>query len=122
MKIAVPVSCGRISATLDFAQHLLLVECEDGHEVGREESALEEEMPARRARRIESLGVTVLICGAISRSLSEHLESAGITIIPFVGGPVEQVLAAYLTGQLDGARFLMPGSTSEDRAGWRARR
>lgn len=122
MKLAIPVSGGRVSTAFDFARHLLLLEYEGGREVSRAELVLEEEIPVNRARRLESLGAGVLICGAISRSLTEHVVSAGIDVIPFVSGTVEEILAAYLTGELDSAQFLMPGSTAEERKEWRIRR
>jgi predicted Fe-Mo cluster-binding NifX family protein len=90
--------------------------------VARTELVLEEAVPVNRARRLQSLGVNVLICGAISRSLAEHLANAGIDVIPFVSGSVEGVLAAYLAGELESAQFLMPGSTAEERREWRTRR
>ena len=122
MKLAIPVSGDRVSTAFDFARHLLLLECEDGREIHRAGLALEEEAPLSRARRLESLGARALICGAISRSLAEHLASAGIDVIPFVSGTVEEVLAAYLAGELESAQFLMPGSTAEERKEWRIRR
>jgi predicted Fe-Mo cluster-binding NifX family protein len=122
MKLAIPVSGGRVSTACDFAHHLLLLEYEDGREVSRVDLVLEEQIPVNRARRLESLGVSVLICGAISRSLAEHLTSTGIDVIPFVSGTVEEVLAAYLAGEVESAQFLMPGSTAEERKAWRRRR
>jgi predicted Fe-Mo cluster-binding NifX family protein len=122
MKLAIPVSSGRVSTAFDFARRLLLLECEDDREISRTELVLEEAIPVNRARRLESLGVRVLICGAISRSLAEHLTSVGIDVIPFVCGRVEEVLAAYLVGELESAQFLMPGSTAEERKEWRMRR
>lgn len=122
MKLAVPVSGGRVSTAFDFARQLLLLEVEDGREVRRTELVLEEETPLSRARRLQYLGVKVLICGAISRLLTECLASAGINVIPLVSGQVEEVLKAYLAGQLDSARFLMPGSTVEERREWRVMR
>ena len=118
MKLAMPVSAGRISTALDFARNLLLVDYEDGREVGRNQLGIEEELPLNRARRLEALGTGVLICGALSRTLAGHLAGAGIEIIPFVSGTVDEVLAAYFAGELDSARFLMPGSTCQERAQW----
>jgi predicted Fe-Mo cluster-binding NifX family protein len=118
MKLAIPISDGRVSTACDFARYLLLAEYDDRRQVARTELVLEEAVPVNRARRLESLGVKVLICGAISRSLAEHLVSAGIDIIPFVSGNVEEVLAAYFTGELESAQFLMPGSTAEERREW----
>jgi len=122
MKLAIPVSGARVSTAFDFARHLLLLDCEGGREVSRAELVLAEEIPVNRARRLESLGVRVLICGAISCSLAEHLVNAGIDVIPFVSGTVEEVLAAYLAGKVESAQFLMPGTTAEERKEWRIRR
>ena len=122
MKIAVPVTGGRVSAAFDFARHLLLVEYEDGREMKRDRLTLGEQVPLNRARRLANLGVEVLICGAISRSLSEHLDSAGIDVMPFVSGMVEEVLLAFTTGEWKSAVFLMPGSTVEDREKWMMKR
>ena len=121
MKLAIPVSSGRISTAFDFARHVLVVEYQDRHEGRRIELILEDELPLHRVRRLEALGVGVLICGAISRSLAERLASCGIDIIPFVSGPVEEVLVAYVAGELDSPRFLMPGSTYQERSEWRLR-
>lgn len=122
MKLAIPVTDGRVSTAFDFARHLLLLEYDEQRQVARTEIALEETIPVNRARRLESLGVNVLICGAISRSLAEHLVSAGIDVIPFVSGSVKEVLAAYLANKLESAQFLLPGSTTEERYAWRIRR
>ncbi len=119
MKVAIPVTDGRVSTAFDFARHLLLLEYHDKREVARTELVLEEAVPVNRARRLESLGVNVLICGAISRSLAECLARIGIDVIPFVSGRVDEVLPAYLAGDLESAQFLMPGSTAEERREWR---
>jgi len=122
MRIAIPVSFGRVSTAFDFARHLLVIEYEGGKEVRRSEIILEEEVPLNRARRLEAAGVGVLICGAISRPTAGRLASSGIDIIAFVSGSIEEVLAAYFTGELESARFLMPGSTHEERTEWRMKR
>jgi predicted Fe-Mo cluster-binding NifX family protein len=122
MKLAIPVSNGRVSPAFDFARQVLLLECERGREATRAQLVLEEGVPVNRARRLASLGVKLLICGAISSSLAEHLVGAGVDIMPFVSGTVEEVLAAYLAGELDSTQFLMPGSTVEEREKLRLRR
>ena len=121
VKLAIPISAGRISTAFDFARHILLVEFEGGREVRRSDLILEEELPLNRARRLQAAGASVLICGAISRSLAEHLANSGIDVIPFVSGRREEVLAAYCAGELDAARFIMPGSTYQERTEWRLR-
>lgn len=99
-----------------------MLEYEEERQTARTVLILEEAIPVNRGGRLQSLGVSVLICGAISRSLAEHLVSAGIDAIPFVSGSVEDVIAAYHARELESARFLMPGSTAEQRNAWRIRR
>jgi len=121
MKVAIPVSSGRVSNAFDFARRLLVVDYEADHEVARVEVALQEDPPIGRAHRLGALGVRLLICGAISRPLAAYLVRAGIDVMPFVSGPIPEVLDGFRRGDLDSARFLMPGSTADDRNAWRRR-
>ena len=117
MKVAVPVSSGRVSTVFDFARRLLVVEFRDGRETDRFEIGLRDEVPLSRAHRLQGLGVRCLICGAISRSLVQRFEGAGVEVTPLVSGSVDEVLAAYLSGELEQTRFLMPGCTANQRTG-----
>jgi len=110
MRVAVPISDGRISPVFDVARRLLLVDVEGGNEAGRIAEALQDCGLPLRARRVADLSVDVLICGAISRPLEEMLLSAGVEVVPRRCGPVEDVLAAFLSGQLTEQAFVMPGS------------
>lgn len=94
---------------LDVARHLLVVDVETNAEVGRSEVELEESRIAARASRVTAIGVHVLICGAISWPLEAMLTSAGVRVIPQTCGPVDDVLRAFLAGQLASEAFLMPG-------------
>ena len=55
MKVAIPTWRDRVSPVFDVAQHLLLLELTDGAEVSRQEIALPETGPVRRARRLQDL-------------------------------------------------------------------
>jgi predicted Fe-Mo cluster-binding NifX family protein len=56
------------------------------------------------------LGVDTLICGAISRPLAYMITTAGINLIAWISGQVEDVLQAFLRGNVFDIQFLMPGS------------
>ena len=73
----------------------------------------------QKAGRLESLGVDVLICGAISRSLASQVAASGIEVLPYVLGPVDEILKAYLIGQLGQSKFAMPCSWPGAREGFR---
>lgn len=109
MTVAMPIWENRISPVFDASRRLLVVALEDGRETDRYDVSLDEESSPARARRILDLGVDVLICGGISRSLSALLIDLRVEVIPWVSGSPEQVLAAYLLDGLSSPRFTMPG-------------
>ena len=109
MKIAMPTWQGRISPVMDAATRLLVIEHDGGGEVGRIEEAIGEEFLPQRAKYLADLGIDVLICGGISRPLFSLITAQGITVIPWVTGPIEQILAAYHGHRLHRGQFAMPG-------------
>jgi predicted Fe-Mo cluster-binding NifX family protein len=109
MRVAIPISDGRISPVFDSARRLVLVDVDNGREVRRTEEGLEEPELAPRARRVAELGADVLICGAISRPLEAMLLSVGVEVVPQTCGQAEDVLRAFVSGQLTEQAFLMPG-------------
>lgn len=109
MRLAIPHWQNRVSPVLDVAGALLLVDVDRGQVTSRQGVTLEEENPLGRAKRIRELDINVLICGAISWPLERALTSAGIDVIAQICGEVDQVVMAFLTGQLDQEAYLMPG-------------
>jgi predicted Fe-Mo cluster-binding NifX family protein len=116
VRIAIPYWKGRVSPVFDAAGNLLLVDVEDGQELGRQEMPLTASGLVQRARQVSQLGADVLICGAVSLPLDMALSSAGVQVVSCTCGNVEDVLAAFLDGQLNEHAFLMPGCR-----GWRRR-
>jgi predicted Fe-Mo cluster-binding NifX family protein len=108
--LAIPVWRERVSTVCDFSRRALLIDVRGNREISRREVSLPEEPAVHRAARLAALDVQVLVCGAISRPLAWFVSQAGIRILPFVSGPVDEVLAAYLCGRLADPRYLMPGS------------
>jgi len=109
MKVAIPHWQGRVSPVFDVAGNVLVVEIRDGVEQSRQDVALDAEDPQLRATRLAQTGTDILICGAISWPLEMALSAVGIDVIPQTCGDVEQVLAAFVHGQLRQDAFLMPG-------------
>ena len=131
MKIAIPVYNDSISNVFDFAHKLLLVDIENGKELNRSEITLKSQSLPQRAGQLKGLGVDVLVCGAISRELTNMVTASGIEVLPYVTGHVDNVLQAYLIGQLVKPEFTMPGYWPGARKGfgrgqrgprWRGRR
>jgi predicted Fe-Mo cluster-binding NifX family protein len=121
MKLALPVWQDRISPVFDVAEQLLLVEMDGGAERFRRTETLPPETAEYRARRIAELGVSTLICGALSRPLESLLWARGIEVLPRVCGDVEEVLQAYHVGALQEDRFAMPGCCGRMRRRQRCR-
>ena len=114
MKIAIPVWEDKVSPVFDTATRLLVLQVEDSRETDRFETYLEQKDLSRRCTLVQSLGIDVLICGAISRHFYGMLTAGGVRVIAWISGPAREVLEAYLAGDLLNARFLMPGCDRQE--------
>jgi len=115
MKIALPIRDARISPVFDVAKRLLVVDVEDDRQTGQDEHDLGQTDLPERARQIAGLGIDVLICGAISHPLEELLLSGGVRVVPFICGPVQKAIEAFLSNRLWSDSFLMPGCRRQQR-------
>jgi predicted Fe-Mo cluster-binding NifX family protein len=122
MKVAIPIWNNCVSSAFDFAHRLLLVDIQSNSETSRSEIPLNPEPIPQRAMHLKSLGVDVLICGAISRPLASLVETSGIQVLPYVVGPTDEILKAYLAGRLAQPRFVLPGFWPGARKGFRRAR
>ena len=118
MKIAIPIYNNNVSNVFDFATRLLLVEIENGKETNRSEVTLVSQLLPQRVGQVKKLEVDVLVCGAISRILANMITASGIQLLPYVTGRVDDVLQAYLNGQLVQPEFSMPGCWPGARKGF----
>ena len=116
--VAIPVWNDQVSTTFDFAERLVVLETEVGREISRREIQLDGDSVERKARKIRDMAVQVVLCGAISQAFARAVARTGIEIIPYVTGPIDDVLAAYLCGRLAEPRFLQPGCRPGARRKW----
>ena len=121
MKIAIPIWNDRVSSAFDFAHKVLLVNIENGRETERSEISFPPESDPEKVNRLKTLSAEVLICGAISRSLASRVGASGIKVLPYVVGSVDEILKAYLTGELTQPQFTLPGCWPGARKGFRRR-
>ncbi len=121
MKIAIPVWNGCVSSAFDFSHTLLVVELENGRETKRSEVSSPVRSVPEKANQLKTLGIEVLICGAISRPLASLVRASGIEVLPYVVGQVDQIVEAYLMGRLLQQQFTLPGSWPGARRGFRRR-
>jgi predicted Fe-Mo cluster-binding NifX family protein len=109
MKIAIPVWQNSVSTVFDFANKLLLAEVGQENAINRMQVDLPDEPLPQKISRLRALDVDLLICGAISQPLAFMVMGAGIEVLPYVTGQIDDVLEAYISGRLMATRFLMPG-------------
>lgn len=109
MIIAIPHFRGRVSPVFDVAVDLCLIETRDGRESRRQDMRLSGGGAFARAGELAGKQVEVVICGAISRLQQTALENAGIRVVPFICGNMEEVLAAFMLDTLTAGAFQMPG-------------
>lgn len=121
MRVGISVWEDRISPVLDGSKRLLVLDIEDGEEVGRDEFELLDTYLPFKARKIAGLGLDVLICGAVSRPLAAMLTSSGTSLVGWVNGSVEDVLSAFFSGKLETTDFGALPAISGGRAGRRFR-
>jgi len=109
MKLAIPIYNVNVSNVFDFAHKLLLVDIENSKEINRSEVVLDSQLLPQRVALLKTIGTDVLVCGAISRPLADMVMASGIEIFPYITGHIDNVLQAYMTGQLSNPEFSMPG-------------
>ena len=115
MRVAIAAHDDRVSPVFDVARRLIVVDAEDSQTAVRSELPLDGTSLPARVRELQTAGVHVLICGAISRPLEAALIAAGIQVIPQICGPTDDVLTAFFSKQLSGERYLMPGCCGKRR-------
>ena len=109
MKIAIPTWNGRVSPVFDTASRLLVVEITEESETARFETDISEYFLPSKSMRLTGLGIDTLICGTISRPFASMITTAGIKLIPWISGQVEEIVQAFLANMLFDPRFIMPG-------------
>jgi len=115
MKTALTIWENRISPVFDSAQNFLIADIQNNTVIGRHYEIIAYESPVLKVVKLHELGVGMLICGAISREPANLIHAYGIQMIPFVSGNFSQVLNAFLEGNLNAARYRMPGCGTRQR-------
>ena len=113
--IALTAWNGIISPVFDVSGTLLFV-WPDGN---RKLMALRENSLSAKIDALKQNNAAVVICGAISMLPLIWLNENRIIVIPWIRGPVDDVIRAYREGSLQSPEFLMPGC---DRGGCAGRK
>lgn len=124
MKVAVTVWENTVSTVCDFSSRLLVFDVMGDEVKNRSFMPFKTGILPERVNQLEELEVEVLLCGAISRPLERMIRASGVKVIPCLRGSIEEVIGAYLDGDLFDARFILPGfgpgaSRMQGRKRWR---
>ncbi len=109
MKLAVSTWDNLVAPVFDVSGKILLVQVFPERTIPLEHKEISGSDNLARIRRLSSLSIEVLICGAISRLWHDILTAWGIQVISYVTGPWDSVLQALAEGRLDSPEFCMPG-------------
>ena len=108
MKIALTVWGNRISPVFDSAQTLLIVRIENNKVIEKSYESISADR-LYFSNKLRELGISVLICGAISKVATDTLASSKIKLIPFITGNSAQVIELYLSDEPVSLSYFMPG-------------
>jgi len=122
MKVAVTTWEGRISPVFDACREVRILSIAAGSIASEALVAFDEGKSEAKVERLTSLGVEVVVCGAISEPLQSSLLDRGIDVIGFVAGNADEVVKAYLSGTLPNHGLAMPGCCAQRRRHRRRRR
>ncbi len=109
MRIALPEYQGRIAPVFDCCRRLWVCS------LGRDDFTIESRedwthLPLHgRAPRLREMRIDLLLCGGISCRLEEQVRNQGISVLPWLAGDVQDILAAYRKGHIHDPAFEMPG-------------
>lgn len=99
----------RIAPVFDVSREILVVEIEAGCVVGHSRQVLPPESGWLKAKRVKEMGINIFICGAISRPMHDFIISQGIEVWTFIAGDLQEVIDAWIQGNLSENSFAMPG-------------
>jgi len=98
--IAIPVFEERISPLLDVSERFVLFEVTGNAVTQKIVININSETERLRIQKLKEIGVAVIICGAVSRYLSYIISETGIKHIPWISGPVDEVIKSFIDNTL----------------------
>lgn len=109
MKLAVTVWGNRISPVFDAASTLLVAEMSDKKILRQYYTDFDPESPIDLIHTLKKHHVTILVCGAISKTPASLILDQHIHLISFVTGNVRQFLDSFTLNRTVEKKHMMPG-------------
>jgi len=117
MKTALITWNDRIAPVFDTALEAVVIETEQHEITGRETIRLPDGNPLDKIISLVNVGVSVVICGAISNPFRYQAMAYGVAVYTFIAGDVDAVIEAWLGNKLDRNAFALPGCGRRRRCG-----
>ncbi len=109
MKIAIPLFETRVSPRFEYADKTLIVTVEESIVKDSLEAPLFNMDPLERIVFFKESGVSVIICGGVSRVLENTLKESRIDVIPWVTGEAQDALKLFLKHRLEPGTMICRG-------------
>ena len=111
MKIAIPIFENRVSPRFDLSPKLWIIREENGEVVHQEKISLEGLTILQRIEKLNSSGISKLICGGIHDFSLNQLVDMGIEVFHNVMGEADTALKNFLKGELQSGFQFEKGRT-----------
>lgn len=112
MIVCLAVYGDRLASLLETASSLRFFEVKSGRVEERGFSPFPRQGPGAVVDVLFAAGAQVLICGGVDDRLAARFREAGVRLIDWVGGSVEDVVKAY--ADKDVARLKTPGGAKTE--------
>ena len=99
MKTAVSISEQRVAPVFDTAEKICLWKGEVVRRAAPAASRFTGGSLVDKVQWLEGLGVGKLVCGAVSMTMQQALAAAGISVVPFVCGDLDDIVGPLLMGK-----------------------
>jgi predicted Fe-Mo cluster-binding NifX family protein len=109
VKVAVTVWGNRISPVFDAARTLLVAQIADKKISGHYYTSFDPGAPVDLVSTLKKNQITLLVCGAISKTSADLIANQHIHLICFVTGNARQFLDSFVQGQTVETKHMMPG-------------
>jgi len=109
MKIAVATYHKMVASTYDFSSEVTIYSCENDQVLERECYIVNDQFMPLRARKLQDMGVRILICGVIANPTALLMKHQQIDVVSGISGEADAVITAYLNDTLDNREFKLPG-------------
>jgi len=107
MEICIAGYQNRVATLLETATELRVYTLEESNVVRSGMTAMPLAGPAALPGYLKAMGVEIVICGGLAKAAKDGFEAMGIQIIPWVKGPIEEVLNAFNEDRIE--MMIMPG-------------